>query len=113
VSSAAGSDSIVPEQLQDEPNQTKDSHQVMTAAELEDDDFLASNHALAWTDVEGIGEREPDAIQSGGVGPLNLIWARGEKLSTGIELMWGTRENADGDDGDATRVQTVVKYAFW
>ncbi len=22
------------------------------------------------------------------------------------------RENADGDDGDATRVQTMVKYTF-
>ena len=33
----AGSDKIVPEQLQEEPNQTKDAHQVMTAAELEDD----------------------------------------------------------------------------
>jgi len=75
-------------------------------------DTLASNFALAWTDHENIGEREPDAIQSGGVGHLNLIWTPREKLSTGIALMWGTRENADGDDGSATRVQTMVKYAF-
>jgi len=73
---------------------------------------LASNFALAWTDLENIGEREPDAIQSGGVGHLNLIWTPREKFSTGIELIWGTRENADGDDGDATRVQTMVKYTF-
>ena len=73
---------------------------------------LASNLALAWTDPEDIGEREPDAIQSGGVGPLNLIWTPREKLSTGIELIWGMRENADGDDGDATRVQTMVMYTL-
>ncbi|MGB7878614.1 MAG: hypothetical protein WBL31_07605, partial [Ilumatobacteraceae bacterium] len=36
------SDDIVAEQLQEELNQTKDSHQVMTASELEDDDFLGS-----------------------------------------------------------------------
>ena len=76
----------------------------MTAAEVEDDEFLASDLALAWTDPEDIGEREPDAIQSGGVGPLNLIWTPREKLSTGIELIWGMRENADGDDGDAGHV---------
>ena len=75
-------------------------------------DTLASNLAFAWTDLEDIGARAPDAIQSGGVGHLNLIWTPREKLSTGIELMWGTRENADGDDGSATRVQTMVKYAF-
>jgi hypothetical protein len=75
-------------------------------------DTLSSNLAYAWTDLEDIGARAPDAIQSGGVGHLNLIWKPREKLSTGIELMWGTRENADGDDGDATRVQTMIKYLF-
>ena len=75
-------------------------------------DTLSSNLAFAWTDLEDIGERAPDAIQSGAVGHLNLIWAPREKLSTGIELMWGTRENVDGDDGDATRIQTMVKYLF-
>ena len=75
-------------------------------------DTLSSNLAFAWTDLEDIGERAPDAIRSGAVGHLNLIWAPLEKLNTGIELMWGTRENADGDDGDATRIQTMVKYLF-
>jgi len=75
-------------------------------------DTLASNLAFAWTDLEDIGARAPDAIQSGGVGHINLIWTPRKKLSTGIELMWGTRENADGDDGSATRIQTMVKYGF-
>jgi len=75
-------------------------------------DTLSSNLAYAWTDLEDLGQRAPDAIISGGVGHLNLIWAPREKLSTGIEFMWGTRENADGADGDATRVQTMVKYLF-
>ncbi|MGB5680793.1 MAG: hypothetical protein WBM47_03005, partial [Polyangiales bacterium] len=75
-------------------------------------DTLSSNLAFAWTDLENIGGREADAIQSGGVGHLNLIWTPRQKFSTGIELMWGKRENADGDDGSATRVQTMVKYFF-
>ncbi len=75
-------------------------------------DTLAPNLAYAWTDLEEIGARAPDATQSGGVGHLNVIWKPREKLSTGIELMWGTRENADGNDGDTTRIQTMVKFGF-
>jgi hypothetical protein len=75
-------------------------------------DTLSSNLAYAWTDLEDIGQRAPDAIRSGGSGHLNLIWSPRDELSTGIELMRGTRENADGADGDATRVQTMIKYLF-
>ncbi len=75
---------------------------------------LSSNFSYAWTDLEdlGSGQRAPDAIQSGGSGHVNLIWAPAERLSTGIEFMWGNRENADGSDGDATRIQTMIKYDF-
>jgi len=75
-------------------------------------DTLSSNLAYAWTDLEDIGERAPDAIQSGGVGHLNLVWMPSKQLSTGIELIWGRRENADGANGNATRIQTMVKYGF-
>ncbi len=64
----------------------------------------------------GLG-RDPEGgprtdLGRGGVGHLNLIWTPREKLSTCIELMWGRRENADGADGSATRIQTMVKYGF-
>ncbi len=75
-------------------------------------DTLSSNLGYAFTDLEDIGQRAPDAIRSGGVGHINLIWEARDKLSSGIEFMWGTRENADGNDGNATRVQTMVKYVF-
>ena len=76
-------------------------------------DRLASNFAYAFTDLEelGLGQRAPDAIKSGGVGHANLVW-RKDKLSAGVELMWGLRENADGNDGDAVRLQAMVKYGF-
>lgn len=77
-------------------------------------DTLSSNLSYAWTSLQdlGPGERPPDAINSGGTGHLNLIWAAREKLSTGIEFMWGNRQNADGDQGEATRVQTMIKYEY-
>ena len=69
------------------------------------------NLAYALTDLEDLGQggRLPDAIQSGGIGHLNLIWAPVGKLSTGVEFMWGRRENTDGSKGTATRVQTMFK----
>jgi len=73
---------------------------------------LSSNLAYAFTDLEDLGQRAPNAIQSGGVGHVNLVWSAREKLSTGLELIWGRRENADGDTGEATRIQTMVKYFF-
>jgi len=74
---------------------------------------LMSNFAYAYTDLEDLGldQRAPDAIESGGVGHANLIWQQG-KFSTGVELIWGERDNADGRSGDATRVQAMLKYGF-
>lgn len=72
---------------------------------------LSSNLAYAWTDLEDL-QRAPDAIRSGGVGHLNLIWAMAEKLSTGIEYIWGTRNNVDDASGDAGRFQMMLKYDF-
>lgn len=72
---------------------------------------LVSNLSYAVTDLEE-NERAPQAVQSGYVGHVNLIWSPAEKLSTGVEYMWGHRENSDGARGDATRIQTMVKYDF-
>lgn len=75
---------------------------------------LTSNFAYAWTDLEDLGadQRAADAIQSGGIGHVNLIWAPARNLSTGIEYMWGRRENEDGAEGDANRVQGMIKYSY-
>ena len=75
---------------------------------------LSSNLAYAWTDLEDLGqeERAADAIRSGGIGHANLIWALDERLSTGIEYMWGNRKNVDGATGDASRVQVMFKYTY-
>ena len=75
---------------------------------------LSSNLTYAFTDLEdlGDGQRVPDAIQSGGVGHLNLIWTPAEKFTTGVEFMWGRREHADGAEGTATRVQSMFKFEF-
>ena len=42
----------------------------------------------------------------------NLVWYPYKLVSTGIEIMWGERENFDGAKGDAVRIQWMAKYQF-
>ena len=42
----------------------------------------------------------------------NLNWLPAPKLSLGGELLYATKELEDGRDGDMTRFQFAVKYAF-
>ncbi len=42
----------------------------------------------------------------------NLNWLPAPKLSIGGELIYATKELEDGRDGDMSRVQMAVKYAF-
>ncbi|MGQ4877506.1 DcaP family trimeric outer membrane transporter [Billgrantia sp. LNSP4103-1] len=43
---------------------------------------------------------------------LNYIWSPGNRISYGIEASWHKREVVDGRDGDALRLQGMVKYDF-
>ncbi|WP_111412485.1 DcaP family trimeric outer membrane transporter [Billgrantia lactosivorans] len=43
---------------------------------------------------------------------LNYIWSPGNRISYGIEASWHSREVVDGRDGDAMRLQGMVKYDF-
>jgi hypothetical protein len=42
----------------------------------------------------------------------NLNWLPAPRLSLGGELLYATKELEDGRDGDMTRFQFAVKYAF-
>ncbi|MFG6157286.1 hypothetical protein ACGTNG_00630 [Halomonas sp. 1390] len=43
---------------------------------------------------------------------LNYIWSPIERVSYGVEAGYHTREVVDGRDGDALRLQGMVKYRF-
>lgn len=43
---------------------------------------------------------------------LNYIWSPIQRVSYGIEAAYHTREVVDGRDGDAVRLQGMVKYSF-
>jgi hypothetical protein len=43
---------------------------------------------------------------------VNLIWSPTARMEVGSELLWGRRENEDGEQGDATQLQIAAKYLF-
>ena len=88
--------------------------------------FLAYEHY--WSDrwrstfsISGSSADNPDTREFAGAQGLakeyksahaNLNWLPAPKLSIGGELIWATKELEDGRDGDMSRVQFAVKYAF-
>jgi len=68
-----------------------------------------------------VGADNPDTNQFAGADGLaktyqsahaNLNWLPAPKLSIGGELIYATKELEDGRDGDMSRIQMAVKYAF-
>jgi hypothetical protein len=73
---------------------------------------LTANLAYAWTGIEMTDQLAADSIRRGQVAHVNLIWSATRTISTGIEYVWGRRENASGETGDASRIQFMAKHSF-
>lgn len=73
---------------------------------------LNSTFSTAWTELDNSDSQLDDAIHRAGSFHANLIWFPYKLASTGIEVMWGMRENKDGADGDAWRIQYMAKWKF-
>ena len=67
---------------------------------------------LAHAEVDNVDYQADSQIKSVSSAHVNLIWFPYKSVSTGLELMWGERENKDGSTGDATRLQAMIKYKF-
>jgi hypothetical protein len=61
-------------------------------------------------DVALIGTSATESSNNMG---LNLLYSPTKKITEGGEIKQATREVESGDDGDMTRVQFSLKYAFW
>lgn len=73
---------------------------------------LNSNISTAWAGTTLADFQLDETMQSAGSFHVNLIWFPYPLISTGIEYMWGTRQNKDGISGNASRVQFMVKFKF-
>jgi hypothetical protein len=75
-------------------------------------DKLASvfTYGGSWVDLNDT--LPADTYKSATYFAANLIWLPAERLGLGIEFLYGTRENKDGNKGKACRIQTGVQYRF-
>lgn len=58
------------------------------------------------------GGQADDAFHQGQYGSVNLLYYPVKNVMTGVELLYGSRENNDGESGDDTRLQFSAKYSF-
>ncbi len=84
--------------------------------------FAAYEHwwAKNWISTFSYGETTSDltdtlpdnTYERATYGSANLIWIPRERMGVGIEYLYGTRENKDGQSGEANRIQTSFQYKF-
>lgn len=73
---------------------------------------LATSVSTFWAEIDPTQYRESTNMSKGGTVHANLIWSPVKRINTGIEYIYGKRTNVDGDDGEASRLQLMVKYIF-
>jgi hypothetical protein len=72
----------------------------------------ASNFCYGET-FTGLPEGIPaDTYRAGKYAAVNLIWLPIPRLGVGLEFLYGERENKDGENGFAHRIQMGVQYNF-
>jgi len=75
-------------------------------------DTMRSNFTFGWVDVNNPGFIDDDAYKRTLRASGNLIWNPIQQVDTGIEYLWGRRENKSGDHGDAQQLQMMIRYMF-
>ncbi len=75
-------------------------------------DSLNSTISTAWAELDNSEFQPGNAIHRAGSVHVNLIWFPYKNVSTGFEYMWGIRENNDGAEGTASRIQFMTKFVF-
>lgn len=74
----------------------------------------------AWSSSIGFSEHRQDntagqadsSFETGQYASVNTLWTPLPNFMTGLEFLWGQRENNDGNDEDDTRLQLSFKYSF-
>jgi hypothetical protein len=73
---------------------------------------MRSNFTLGIVDVDNPEFVDADAYKRTVRVSSNVIWSPVPRINIGLEYLWGSRENEDGEDGDAQQVQISAQYSF-
>lgn len=72
----------------------------------------SSTLALALAELDNRDSQPADAIHRSRSASLNLVWHPYPRFLVGAEYLYGERENRDGEEGEAHRVQISFKFLF-
>jgi hypothetical protein len=75
-------------------------------------DRWSSSIGYSYTEVDNTNFQDPTTFHKGEYASTNLLYYPAENLMIGGEMLYGSRTNNDGEDGDAFRFQFSVKYNF-
>ena len=90
-----------------------DAFAAVLGYELQWNERFRSTLAGSMAEVDNDQPSQPDdAIEAVRSVHANLVYSPNKLFNVGGELMWGERENNDGADGDALRLQVSLQYKF-
>jgi hypothetical protein len=75
-------------------------------------DEWSSSIGYSSTEVDNLAGQSGNAFKQGQYISMNVLHNPAEKILVGAELLWGDREDFNGDSGDDIRVQFTFKYNF-
>jgi len=76
-------------------------------------DTFRSTATFGFVDMDNQASQGPDAYKQTYYGSANLIWQMRQRLSVGLETLYGHNELSSGNTGDVVRVQVGVAYAIF
>jgi hypothetical protein len=72
----------------------------------------ASNFTYSETQLDLTNTLPPNTYNRANYVTANIIWLPVPRFGVGLEYLYGTRKDKDGDKGDNTRIQMACQYRF-
>jgi hypothetical protein len=73
---------------------------------------LRSSLIWSFVTVDNLGIQPPDAYRQTNRFSVNVVFSPIERIDMGLEYIYGTRSNNDGQKGNATQLQAVAIFRF-
>jgi hypothetical protein len=73
---------------------------------------LRSSFIWSFVSIDNLDFQPDDAYRMTNRLSVNLVLSPIDRIDFGLEYIWGTRENKDGDQGNASQVQMVGIFRF-
>ena len=76
-------------------------------------DYLRSTASYGYVHLDNQFSQGPDAYHQTHYASLNLVWQARKRLTLGLEGLYGHKEEKNGADGDAFRIQLSAVYSIF